>query len=266
MHKLALLNADFIDAGEASVRASSAAALYGRGVFTTIAIYNGEPFLWDKHCHRLRDNAVRIGFDKANISFESLEHGLRELIAANAIKNGRARITLFDESSTIIWPSNKKDKSGVLILTGDLREQPSEILLTFSPFKINSASPLAGVKSCNYLEHLLAQEEAKKRGFDEAVLLNERGEVTSACMANLFWLRDGKLFTPSLETGCIAGTTREFILENAACVEARAEPDVLRTAESLFISSAGVGIRQVKSLDEKIFGPRAHEILRLLPL
>jgi branched-chain amino acid aminotransferase len=200
----------------------------------------------------------------ADIPFETLERWLQELIAANSVNSGRARVTIFDESSSGIWVSNKDARIGVLVLTGDLREQGTEIQLTFSPFSINSASPLAGVKSCNYLEHLLAREEARKRGFDEALRLNERGEIVSACMANLFWLSNGRLFTPGLETGCLAGTTREFILENVACEEMETERDVLLTAESLFISSAGFGVREVRSLDGKVFEPCQHEILHLL--
>ena len=61
----------------------------------------------------------------------------------------------------------------------------------------------------------MALENAKAKGFDEAIRLNERGEVASACMANVFWIKDKKLFTPDLETGCLAGTTREFIIETA---------------------------------------------------
>ena len=265
MHKLALLNGNIVDADEANIKASTAAALYGRSVFTTAAIYGGVPFLWEKHCRRLQDDSRKIGLDTTGIPFENIERLLHELIAANAVEAGRARITIFDESSTGLWTAKKNDGSCVLILTGDPRELSADLRLTFSTYSINSASPLAGIKSGNYLEPLLAREEAKKNGFDEAVRVNERNEITSACMANLFWLKDGRLFTPDLESGCLAGTTREFVLESVAFEESLVQKDVLLAAESIFISSAGVGIRRVRSLDKKVFEPLDHEILHLLP-
>jgi branched-subunit amino acid aminotransferase/4-amino-4-deoxychorismate lyase len=121
------------------------------------------------------------------------------------------------------------------------------------------------VKSCNYLENLLAKDQAKLRGFDEAIRINERSEVTSACMANLFWLNGGQLFTSSQETGCLAGTTREFILDNFNCREVTADLDELSTADSIFLTSAGIGIRQISRLDERVFEDSNHAVLELLP-
>jgi branched-subunit amino acid aminotransferase/4-amino-4-deoxychorismate lyase len=116
----------------------------------------------------------------------------------------------------------------------------------------NSAA--GGIKSCNYLEHLMSLDEAKRRGFHEAIRLNERGEVVSACMANLFWTKDGKLFTPSLRTGCLAGTTREYILENIECKEVEVGIDEINRADSIFLTSAGLGIARVREFDGKRLG------------
>jgi branched-subunit amino acid aminotransferase/4-amino-4-deoxychorismate lyase len=134
-----------------------------------------------------------------------------------------------------------------------------------SPFAVNSRSPLAGVKSCSYLENLMAIEGAKACGFDEAIRLNERGEITSACMANLFWLKGDQLFTPSLSTGCLSGTTREFVIENLDCREETADLDEMYSADSLFLTSAGIGIMQVTKLNERVFDRSNHHILELLP-
>ena len=134
--------------------------------------------------------------------------------------------------------------------TGDLREVPDKLRLTVSPFLVNSTSPLAGIKSCNYLENILALEEAKKRGFDEAVRLNERGEIVAACLANIFWRKNEQLFTPSLATGCLAGTTREFVLENETGFETKAGLEVLKNADEIFLTSAGLGICKISELVE----------------
>jgi branched-subunit amino acid aminotransferase/4-amino-4-deoxychorismate lyase len=112
---------------------------------------------------------------------------------------------------------------------------------------------------------LIAKDEAKSRGFDEAIQLNERGEIASACMANLFWLKRGKLLTPSLKTGCLAGTTREFVLESLDCEEIEAGIDELRNADQIFLTSAGLGVAPVAEFDGQNRDVREHPIINLIP-
>jgi branched-subunit amino acid aminotransferase/4-amino-4-deoxychorismate lyase len=114
--------------------------------------------------------------------------------------------------------------------------------LTVSPFLVNSTSPLAGVKSCNYLENLLSLEEAERRGFDEAIRLNEKQEIVSAGAANVFWIKNKKIHTPALETGCLAGTTREFLSENIAVHEVKSRLNEIIEADEVFLTSAGIGV------------------------
>ena len=126
--------------------------------------------------------------------------------------------------------------------TADAREMPEVLRLMVSPFLVNSTSPLAGVKSCNYLENLLSLEEAKRRGFDEAIRLNEREEIVSASTANVFWIKNKKIYTPALETGCLAGTTREFLSENIAVHEVKSQLNEIIEADEVFLTSAGIGV------------------------
>jgi branched-subunit amino acid aminotransferase/4-amino-4-deoxychorismate lyase len=264
MHKVALINGKMVDHNEAVIPAMSAAAMYGRGVFTTLAIYDSEPFLIDKHWRRLADNAHKLNFD-LKVSFEQIEIWLRELIAQNELVDGRARVTLLDSGGAGPWTARLEKPIDVVIVTGGRVKRPDKLRLTISPHTVNSSSPLAGIKSCNYLEHLMAHEEAKQRAFDEALRLNERGEITSAAMANVFWLRNDALFTPSLETGCLAGTTREFILENLDVREVCDPLDDLKSADTVFTCSAGIGVRPVYSINDVQFDSFDHPILHLLP-
>lgn len=246
MHKFISFNRRILTAAEVNLNALSSAALYGRGIFTTLAIYNSEPFLWEKHWRRLCENAEKIGIDLSNFSEDFVKHSLIEIIIQNKIKSARARITFFDESPGKIWTFKAEYKTSLLIQTANLKQSKKNLTLTVSPFLINSTSPLAGVKSCNYLENILALEEARKRNFDEAVRINERGEIVSACMANIFWQKNEKLFTPSEKTGCLAGTTREFILEKREVFEVEENLETLQNAEAIFLTSTGIGIAQIK--------------------
>lgn len=265
MHEFAVLNNQIVSAENTFLDAASPAAFYGRGIFTTVAIYNSQPFLWAKHWRRITENVGKIGIDLTNFPQKKIVDSLGEIVAANKIIDARARITFFDESSISIWRTEQKTRTRFLINTADFRKSPEQFRLTVSPFRSNSTSPLSGVKSCNYLENILALEQAKARGFDEAVRLNERGEIVSACMANIFWLKNSEIFTPSLETGCLAGTTREFVLENYPVCEKKAKLNELAEADSIFLTSAGIEIVQAAEFQEKKLSGNLHDVMRIYP-
>ncbi len=265
MHNFISINGQIQKRDHFYVPALSSAFLYGSGVFTTIAICEGRPLLWEKHWQRLSSNAGKIGLDISGYEKESVLRLLAETIKAEGIVNGRARITFTDESESSIRSTNAETKTGLSIITGGLRTIPNQFSLTVSPYLMNSTSPLAGVKSCNYLENVLAIDDAKARGFHEAIRINERGEVTSAAMANLFWLKEGKLYTPELLTGCLAGTTREFILENLECDEVTVDLNVLKSSDQIFLTSAGIGVVQVAEFGGRQLERNHHPILDLLP-
>jgi branched-chain amino acid aminotransferase len=256
LHESVVYNGKILKAGDANLPAASAAAFYGRGVFTTLAIYNRQPFLLSEHSRRLRAHAAKINLDSSEIS--GIEETLFDLIAANKIETGRARITLFEAGGGALWNFPSEQKTSVLITTADKKEANNDLILNVSPFPVNSASPLAGVKSCNYLENLLALETAKAQGFTEAVRLNERGETVSACLANLFWTKNGRIFTPRLETGALAGTTRNLIFDlsknlNLQISETAAGIVALAAADEIFLTSAGIEIRSAGKFNGKIY-------------
>lgn len=248
MHKFIFYNGKIIPNADARIRAVSVAALYGKSIFTTIAVYDKKLFLWQKHWRRLITNSLKIGLDLAKLSEESLKNSLTQLIEKNESKTARARITLFDESPNKIWSSDVGYKTSLLIQIADFRPIKESFSLAVSPFLINSTSPLAGIKSGNYMENIIALENAKSKNFDETIRLNERGEVVSACLANIFWLKNKKLFTPNLETGCLAGTTREFVMENTKVFEVAENLETLQNADTIFLTSAGIGIVQASRL------------------
>ena len=161
MHEFVSLNHRILPVADAFLAAASAAALYGRSIFTTVAVYNFEPFLWEKHWQRLIAAARKIGIDFSRFSESEIKNSLLEIINRNCFRNGRARLTFYDESPTAVWGNDAKSRTSLLIQTADFRSVKDKFNLTVSPFPINSQSPLAGVKCGNYLENILAWENAK---------------------------------------------------------------------------------------------------------
>lgn len=257
MHPVIYLNKVMLEATKARVAPVSSAMLYGRGIFTTVAIYNGKPFLWPAHWRRLRNHADRLKVDCTGANESNVGEALRKLVAVNQVVNGRARVILLARSGRDVWKPKKEGtrKTDLLIMTSEPQKLPlAGLSLTVSPYRCNTLSPLAGLRSLNYLEQVLSWEEAQARDFDEAVMLNERGEIVSATMANIFWVKDGTVHTPALSTGAIAGITRTAVIELASnqfipVIEDIYEHGALAEADEIFLSSASLGVAQVTTFD-----------------
>ena len=257
MHPVIYLNKVMLEATKARVAPVSSAMLYGRGVFTTVAIYNGKPFLWPEHWRRLSSHAEKLNIEGAGLNERNVGEALRKLCSVNQVKSGRARVILLARSGRDVWRTKKEStrKTDLLIMTGEpQRVSAAGMSLAVSPYRVNTMSPLVGIRSLNYLEQVLSWEEAQSRDFDEAVTLNERGEIVSATMANIFWFKDGTLHTPALSTGAIAGVTRAAVLELAGkqfipAVEGVYELADLTDADEIFLTSASIGVAQVTTFD-----------------
>lgn len=257
MHPRIIHNNQLVDAAKARAQLVSPVSLYGRGVFTTLAVYHRQPFLWDEHWARLMEHAARAGVERGGLEEGSVRALLAQLIEANKVKDGRARVTLLARAERGVWKVKGLEEGGteLLLMTGEAHAASEDgLALTVSPYRANTLSPLVGVKSVNYLEHILAREEARARDFDEAVTLNERGEVVSATMANLFWVTDGTIHTPALATGALAGTTRACVMRLASelsipLVEGVYDLADLGDAEEIFLTSAGQAVAIVTTFD-----------------
>lgn len=261
-----------VEATRARVAPVSSAMLYGRGVFTTLAIYDSNPFLWPKHWQRLTAHAAKLDIDHTGCTEKSVGDALKKLIAVNQVKDGRARVILLARSGRDLWRSKMPGgkKTDLLIMTGDPpKAPPNGISLAVSPYRTNTFSPLTGIKTLNYLSNVLAWEEAQSRDFDEAVVLNERGEIASATTANLFWVKNGTVHTPTLSTGAIAGVTRECVMDIAGkhfipLLEGVYEMSDLTDADEIFLTSSGLGVAPVTTFDFRRYAVEAGSVTAVI--
>jgi len=272
VHPVIYLNKTMVEATKARVAPVSSAMLYGRGVFTTLAIYDSKPFLWPKHWSRISAHAERLDIDLTGCSQKSVAEALQKLISVNQVKHGRARVILLGRSGKESWKTKSpgSKQTDLLIMTGDVHKVPSGgISLAVSPFRITTSSPLTGIKTLNYLDRILSREEARSRDFDEAVVLNERGEIVSATTANIFWARNGTVHTPNVSTGIIAGITRDCVIELAAkhyipLVEGVYEMGDLTDADEIFLTSSVVGVAPVTTFDFRRYAVEAGSVLAII--
>lgn len=268
MHPIIYLNKTMVDAAKARVAPVSSAMLYGRGVFTTVAIHQGRPFLWREHWERITVHAKNLNISCTGLDETVVGTALQKLITVNRVADGRARVILLARSSQHVWKANPPGphKTDLLILTSEPQRVPkSGMTLAVSPYRLSTFSALTGIKSLNYLDHVLSWEEAHARDFEEAVMLNERGEIVSATMANIFWVKDGTVHTPTLNTGALAGVTRACVIKLAGehfipVVEGVYEMQDLTEAEEIFLTSAGLGVAIVTTFDFRTYSVAAESI------
>ncbi len=268
MDRLIYYNDRVVEAETAGVEVNNAGLLYGWGVFATLRIIAGEAFAFERYWQRLLKHAERAQI-ATKVNAEQSAFAMNELITANGVIDGRARITLL-KSKASGWRKDLGRETDLLIFTATERKQsPRDAALTISPYRILSSSPLAGIKRTAMLEHLLAMEEARLRKFDEAVLLNERGEMVSATAGNLFWSDGNEVFTPSLATGCVAGVMRAFTCEilqrcKLNLIEGSFPVQRLLGAAEVFLTSTARGITRVSRYDIKEYDAKASGIHRLI--
>lgn len=251
MHEFVSLNNRITPASETFISGLSAAAFYGRGVFTTIAVYDSTPFQWKKHWRRITANAAVTNLDLSKLPEETIKNSVSEIIERNRVTDGRARLTFFDNSLKGVWNYPAQNQTSALITTADFKNVPGDLRLTLAPFPLHSKSALIGVKSCNYLENILTLEHARKSGYDEAARLNENREIVSAAAANIFWINGSEIYTPPTGAGALAGTTRSFLLENFSVTERKAAVGALRKADEIILTSAGLGVARVSVFENR---------------
>ena len=230
----------------------------GWGLFTTVRIVRGEAFAYERHWRRLEKDAALIRLPLI-YSGARVRVQLQELIRTNRVKEGCARIYLV-WNTVGSWKSDEKmAEVDLVIATADLPHYPEMVRLALREHGRHAASPLAGVKTISWLDSVWAAEEAKREGYDEVVLLNERGEVTECTAANIIAVRNDKVITPSLSSGCLEGVTRGVLMEIAAeagttVVEQAMRPEDLYAADEVFITSTNRNVIGVKEIAGRIIG------------
>jgi branched-chain amino acid aminotransferase len=218
-----------------------AGLLCGWGIFTTMRIARGEAFAYERHWRRLEKDAALTHIPLAYTAAKVRVH-LHEVIRANKVSDGCARIYLIYNKVGFWQSEEERPQTDLIIYSAPLPEYREPIRLGLQEHGRHAASPLAGVKSTSWLANVWAVGEAQQEGLDEVVLLNERGEIAECTAANIFAVKNGKVYTPPLSSGCLEGVTRGILFEIApeagvAVIQQALRPEDLFSAEEVFISS-----------------------------
>jgi len=223
--------------------------LTGDGVFETLRVYRGEPFAARRHL-------VRLGLSAAALRLPCPEAGLmREamaaVIAANSIDAGRLRITVTGGPSPL---GSDRGTAGptVIVAGGPLTVWPAATDVVTVPWPRNERGALVGVKTISYGENVVALAHAKDRGGGEAIFANLVGNLCEGTGTNVFVGVGGRLLTPPLSAGCLAGVTRDLLLEVADIVEDDMPLAALAEADEAFLTSSTREVQPIRAVDGRV--------------
>jgi branched-chain amino acid aminotransferase len=249
IHQNIFHNDSLMPVEEARLSPGQAGLICGYGLFTTLRIARGEAFAYERHWRRLEKDAGITHLPMPYTSAKVRLH-LHEVIRGNGVSEGCARIYLV-HNNVGFWRSDEpRPEVDLLITTADMPEYREPARLTLREHGRHAASALCSVKTISWLDNVWSVGEATRAGFDEVVLLNERGEVAECTSANIFVVKDGKVFTPPLNSGCLEGVTRGILFEIApeagvSLVQQALRPEDLYAADEVFISSTNRNVISV---------------------
>jgi branched-chain amino acid aminotransferase len=244
------LNGALLEEGEACLAPSDHGFLVGDGVFETLRWYDGRPFCLGEHLNRLGEGCRTLGI--AMPPAPELETAAHAVIEANDLRDARMRITVTSGTG----PPGLVRGEGpptVVVVALPLLPWPPTSTATVSRLRRNEQGPLAGVKTVSLAESVIALAEARAAGFDEALLLNAREDLCEATTANVFLVLDGVAATPPVDAGCLAGITREHVLQLGA-VERSLSRQHIAEAQEAFLTSSTREVQPLVAVDGKPVG------------
>jgi branched-chain amino acid aminotransferase len=232
---------------DAAVSAWDHGLTVGDGVFETTKIVDGEAFAMTRHLRRLRRSATGLGIE-IPYADDELRAAVAQTIHANQLSQGRARITVTGGTGPL--GSNRGDSSPTVVIAVSTQPPwpPSAAVVTV-PWRRNEHSAVAGLKTTSYAENVVALRYANERGAQEAIFANTAGNLCEGTGTNIFVGLDGRLWTPPLSAGCLAGITRELVLELVDVVEADIPLERLTEADEAFLTSSTRDIQPISSID-----------------
>ncbi|MEO8658509.1 MAG: aminotransferase class IV [Bryobacteraceae bacterium] len=254
MHRYLLHNGAILDAGSSlTLSPGQVGLMNGWGVFSTVRVHEGVLFAWPRHWARMARDAgvMRVPFPWTSAQ---IEVELLKLVEANAARNATLRVMAVRNRGGMYEGPNITRDTDLIAFTTDLREWGGAARLGVAPDARHAASIFAGTKVLSWAQNLSYYEKAHEDGFDEVVLLNERGEVSECTSANLFAVQGPLVLTPPLSSGCLPGVTRQLLLEEIRVPGLEVREQVLtlaalEAADEVFMTSTTRDLLPVASIE-----------------
>lgn len=258
------LNDRFVTKEEAVVSVFDHGFLYGDGIYETLRAYDGRFFMLQHHLARLHRSGRMIGL-QIPIPDKNWTQLLQEAVGRNNLKDAYLRITVSRGEGEIGLDPNVCRRPTVVIIAKPFIGYPPHLFeegvrLGIVQVRRNLATALSPqIKSLNFLNNILAKQEAIRAGVFDGLMLNAAGFITECTISNLFFVQSGRLCTPSIACGILDGITREVVLTLARecgipTEEGSYTPETLRRANECFLTNTSMEIMPVREIDGNLIG------------
>lgn len=262
---LIFIDGKFYPKSEAKVSVYDHGFLYGDGVFEGIRVYDGVIFKLEEHLDRLFSSAKSIMLN-IPMSKEELKAAIIETLRKNGLRNAYIRLVVTRGIGDLGLDPRKCSNPSVIIIAEPMivlhdekvKEEGITAIISWvrrDPIDATSHE----IKTLNYMNSILAKIEANICGVDEAICLDTKGYVSEGAAENLFIIKNGKIYTPPIATGALAGITRNVIIELATrlgynVVEKNITPNELFNADEVFMTGTAAEIVPVREINGRVIG------------
>lgn len=221
----------------------------GDGVFETVRAGDGRPFALTRHLKRLARSAAGLGMDEPDL--ELIAGGVAQAIEANPeLSDARVRITVTDGAGPLGSDRGQGEQT-VIVAMGPFPTIAPHTKVALAPWPRNEFGALAGLKTTSYADNVRALAYARERGATEAIFRNVSGNLCEGTGSNVFVVLDGRLVTPPLSAGPLAGITRELVLEWFGGEEEDVPMERLPEITEAFLTSTGRDVQPILEIDDR---------------
>jgi len=253
-----------VDKQDATISVYDHGFLYGDGVFEGMRSYGGRVFRLDEHLERLWQSAAAICLT-IPLSRQEMADAVTATLKANTISDGYIRLVVTRGSGTLGLDPNRCSNPQVIIIADSISLYPDKFyeegleIITASTIRNHPAALSPRIKSLNYLNNILAKIEGAQAGCVEALMLNHKGEVAECTGDNIFIVRQGRVVTPPLDAGILAGITRQAVIDLARQAGltvdelAMTRHDVF-VADECFLTGSAAEVVPVVKVDSRVIG------------
>ncbi|MEU5715031.1 aminodeoxychorismate lyase [Streptomyces sp. NPDC020403] len=258
------VNGGLRDADDARVSVLDHGLTVGDGIFETVKVAAGRPFALTRHLDRLTRSARGLGLPDPDL--DEVRGACAAVIDANPTALGRLRIT-YTGGLSPLGSDRGDDGPSLVVALGEAGRRPDSTAVITVPWTRNERGALAGLKTTSYAENVVALARAHERGASEALFPNTVGRLCEGTGSNVFVVLDGRIHTPPVTSGCLAGITRALAVEWTGAQETDLPMDVLEHAEEIFLTSTLRDIQAVHRVDGRDLpgapGPVTAKAVRL---
>ncbi|MEY9891678.1 branched-chain amino acid aminotransferase [Catenulispora sp. MAP12-49] len=219
----------------------------GDGVFEAVKAVGGRPFALTRHLARLARSADGLGLPPVDV--DAVRHAVTETLLANDVPP-LARIRITYSAGLAPLGSERGDQGPTLVVAiGASRARADTTAIATVPWPRNERGALAGIKTTSYAENAKALAHAQRAGATEAIFADTTGRLCEGTGSNIFVVRDGRIMTPTLDTGCLAGITRALVLSWVPAEETDLPIEALLDADEIFLTSTLRDVQGVHRVD-----------------